>query len=352
MKSDRLKTLVSRHALSIFIKAKANDWQETCSSFSLKCDPKPVCYATICRWFGSSFNFSTLLLPGNRHRFMLHLFLSQPKALRSRDRGYISELRWTSRFEESHFSLCSPFTSGKFVAATASLSSSTAIGPDRVTYPMLEHLPSSVCSSLFPDDLAMWSFSPSVPVAAEATQGALIGLVCWSKHWCLPVNQSKFWASFFAVNLHKPNFHPHLCLLNSPLRFNPAPTFLGVIFDRTLSFPSSRGLTLCLCFLTGPLQKVLFFTKLFSGLFSLMFHSDDYISLGDQHYEIRAPTPSGHSRHHRMPIVVPIPPYLKGILTPLRVALTHFVLSSNGGGEPSSSNFLFHFRLSQISSET
>ena len=35
---------------------------------------------------------------------------------------------------------------------------------------------------------------------------------------------------------HQANFQPNLLLLGSRLRFNPTPTFLGVIFDRTLSF--------------------------------------------------------------------------------------------------------------------
>ena len=34
-------------------------------------------------------------------------------------------------------------------------------------------LPSSVSCSLYADDLAIWSFSPSVPTAVDATQGAL-----------------------------------------------------------------------------------------------------------------------------------------------------------------------------------
>ena len=37
-------------------------------------------------------------------------------------------------------------------------------------------LPSSVCCSLYADDLAIWSSSPSVPTAVEATQGALFQL--------------------------------------------------------------------------------------------------------------------------------------------------------------------------------
>ena len=35
---------------------------------------------------------------------------------------------------------------------------------------------------------------------------------------------------------HQANLQPHLLLLGSRLRFNPTPTFLGVIFNRTLSF--------------------------------------------------------------------------------------------------------------------
>ena len=35
---------------------------------------------------------------------------------------------------------------------------------------------------------------------------------------------------------HQANFHPNLHLLGSRLRFNPTSTFLGVTFDRTLSF--------------------------------------------------------------------------------------------------------------------
>ena len=53
-------------------------------------------------------------------------------------------------------------------------------------------LPSSVSWSLYADVLAIWSSSPSVPIAVEATQGALFRLDCWSEYWCLPVNPSKF----------------------------------------------------------------------------------------------------------------------------------------------------------------
>ena len=91
---------------------------------------------------------------------------------------------------------------------------------------------SSIRCSLYADDLAIWSSSPSVPSAMEATQGALFRLERRSEYWCLPLSPSKCEASFFSVDLHQAN----LLLLGFHLHFNPTPTFLGVTFDCTLSF--------------------------------------------------------------------------------------------------------------------
>ena len=44
---------------------------------------------------------------------------------------------------ESHSSFCSPFSPAELLAAASNLSLSTATGPDKVTYPMLKHLPRS-----------------------------------------------------------------------------------------------------------------------------------------------------------------------------------------------------------------
>ena len=97
-------------------------------------------------------------------------------------------------------------------------------------------LPSSVSCSLYADDLAIWSFFPSVPTAVEATQGALFRLERWSEYWCLSLNPRKCEASFFSMDPHQASLQPNLLLLGSRLRFNSTPTFLGVTFDRTLSF--------------------------------------------------------------------------------------------------------------------
>ena len=88
-------------------------------------------------------------------------------------------------------------------------------------------LPSSVSCSLYADDLAMRSSSPSVPTAVEAIQGALFRLERWSEYWCLPLNPSKCEASFFSVDPHQANLQPNLLLLGSCLHFNPTPTSFG-----------------------------------------------------------------------------------------------------------------------------
>ena len=63
-------------------------------------------------------------------------------------------------------------------------------------------LPSSVSCSLYADNLAIWSSSPSVPTAVEASQGALFRLERWFEYWCLSLNPNKCKASF-SVNPHQ-----------------------------------------------------------------------------------------------------------------------------------------------------
>ena len=61
-------------------------------------------------------------------------------------------------------------------------------------------------------------------------------MVEWSSKWRLPLNPLKCKTSFFSLNPSNHVYNPLLCILNTPLKFNPHPTFLGVTFHRTLSF--------------------------------------------------------------------------------------------------------------------
>ena len=138
----------SQRASSVIAKAKAEAWQTTCSSLSPKSNPKSV-HSLLRSIAGSSSspNFPNCSSPRESASVFVaylrsHFSISQPKALRSRARGYLSELRRATCPEESHSSFCFPFTLAEFFAAASNLSS-TATGPDKVAYPMLKHLPRS-----------------------------------------------------------------------------------------------------------------------------------------------------------------------------------------------------------------
>ena len=140
----------SRRASSVIAKAKAETWQATCSSLSPKSDTKSVhsLLRSIAGSSSSSPNFPNCSSPRESALVYAaylrsHFSVSQPKVLRSRARGYLSELRRATCSEESHSSFCFPFSLAEFFAAVSNLSSSSATGPDKVAYPMLQHLPRS-----------------------------------------------------------------------------------------------------------------------------------------------------------------------------------------------------------------
>ena len=140
----------SRRASSVIAKAKAEAWQTTCSSLSPRSNPKSVhsLLHSIAGSPSSSSSFPNCSSPSKSASVYAaylrsHFSVSQPKALRSRARGYLSELRRATCPVESHSSFCFPFSPVKFLAAASNLTSSTATGPDKVAYPMRKHLPRS-----------------------------------------------------------------------------------------------------------------------------------------------------------------------------------------------------------------
>ena len=161
----------SRRASSVIAKAKAEAWQTTCSSLSPKLNPKTVhsLLRSIAGSFSSSFsspnspNCSSPRKSASVYAAYLrsHFSVSQPKTLRSRARGYLSELRRVTCPEESHLSFCSPFSSTELLAAASNLSSSTATGSNKVAYPMLKHLPRSGMDFLLHIVNLSWTF-PSI----------------------------------------------------------------------------------------------------------------------------------------------------------------------------------------------
>ena len=145
-----------------------------------------------------------------------HFSVSQPKALRSRARGYLTELRRATCSVEFHSSFCSPFSPDEFLAAASNLPSSTATGPDKVAYPMLKHLPRSGM------DLLLHIFNLS-----------------WSSH-----SFPSIWKTSSIIPMHKMG-KP----LDSPASFRPisltscvSKLFERIILSRLLFFLESNSI--------------------------------------------------------------------------------------------------------------
>ena len=110
----------SRRVSSVMAKAKAEAWQTTCSSLSPKPNPKSVYFllrsvAGSPSSSSSSPNFPNSSSPRESASVYAaylrsHFSVSQPKTLRSRARGYLSELRRATCPMEFHSSFRSPFS--------------------------------------------------------------------------------------------------------------------------------------------------------------------------------------------------------------------------------------------------
>ena len=203
----------SRRASSVIAKAKAEAWQTTCSSLLPKSKPKSVhtLLRSVAGSSSSSPNFPKCSFPKESASVYAaylrsHFSVFQPKTLRSRARGYLSELRPATCLVETHSSFCSPFSPTKFLAAGSNLSFSAAIGPDKVVCPMLKHLPHSGMDFLRHIFNLSWSSHsfPSVwegsSVIPNSQNGKTSLLSCFvPAYLSLSASQSFLNASFYLV---------------------------------------------------------------------------------------------------------------------------------------------------------
>ena len=82
----------------------------------------------------------------------------------------------------------------------------------------------------------MHKFINKIEYATSTVQAALNRLVEWSSKWRFPLNSLKCKTFFFILDPYQSRIQPSVYILYTPLKFNLHPTFLGVTFDRTLSF--------------------------------------------------------------------------------------------------------------------
>ena len=147
----------------------------------------------------------------------------------------------------------------------------------------------------------------------------------------------------FSVDPHQANLLPNFLLLNYRLRFNPNPTFLGVTFDRTLSFskhvtslkanffPRLKGLRCISASSRGPSKESLcFLYKAF--LWPLLtyasprwlpFLSVTNITKWERLHRAASRAVIGCLLSSPIPLLLS-----EASLPPLRVTLTHFALLS------------------------
>ena len=164
-----------------------------------------------------------------------------------------------------------------------------------------------------------------------------------AEHWCLPLNPRKCEASFFSVDPHQANLQPNLLLLGSRFRFNPSPTFLGVTFDRTLSFskhafslkvkffPRLKALHCISASSWGPFKESLsvlykaflwpLLTYASPGWFTFL--SVTNITKLERLHQVASHAITGCLSFSPIPLL-----FFEASLLPLRVTLTHFTLSS------------------------
>ena len=306
----------SRRASSVIAKAKAEVWQTTCFSLSPKSNPKTVHFllrsiAGSSSSSSSSPNFPNCSSPRESASVYAaylrsHFSVSQPKTLRSKARGYLSELRRATCSVDSHSSFCSPFSSTELLAAASNLYPSTATGPDKVAYPMLKHLPLSgmdyllhICNLLV---FAFLSFHlEDIFYYFHLQDGKASRLSCF-----LPAYLSHLLRIILSCLL----FFLESNSILSPHQAVSALDGLYLIKFCTFLSPFRMGLTNP-SWALGRSCLLLISLKLLTLSGILVSFPKRY-----QCHQIEKPLPSGQSRHYRLPLVLPYPSAsLRGFFT-------------------------------------
>ena len=93
-------------------------------------------------------------------------------------------------------------------------------------------------TSMFADDVGLIAQHRNLAVAAATIEADVVEVHRWSQEKKLHLNIAKCEVSFFSPDPKEstPEWLPPIYVDSTPLKFNPTPVFLGVTYDRTLSF--------------------------------------------------------------------------------------------------------------------
>ena len=89
---------------------------------------------------------------------------------------------------------------------------------------------------MYADDVAIWASHPDLNQATRLVERGVRAVWRCCRRKKLNLNLSKCEVSFFSNDSGEAGYQPEVRVEGVALRVNPAPVFLGVMFDRTLSF--------------------------------------------------------------------------------------------------------------------
>lgn len=102
---------------------------------------------------------------------------------------------------------------------------------------LIKDLPAGVEISLFADDICLWVQDQSIDLASALLEKAIHVVERFATEWKLTISMAKTTLTLFSLNTHEANVAPIVKYLNGEtVKFEKEPCFLGVTFDRTLSF--------------------------------------------------------------------------------------------------------------------
>lgn len=99
---------------------------------------------------------------------------------------------------------------------------------------LVPELPNGIHSALYADDLVLWCSEEYAATARYRIQTALDMVAAWAKEWCVTINREKTTATLFTLSPKTQSVK--LTMDNSPILMEDQQTYLGVTFDKRLTW--------------------------------------------------------------------------------------------------------------------
>jgi hypothetical protein len=96
-------------------------------------------------------------------------------------------------------------------------------------------------TALYADDLVLWCTEEYATTANYRMQIALDKVVTWAEQWCATINREKPTGTLFTLS---PKIQPgRLTLDDTPLKIKEQQTYLGVTFDKRMTWKQHTSIT-------------------------------------------------------------------------------------------------------------